>query len=429
MRKILSITLNELRITFADRSIWLFLVVIPGLLIFMIGLANGASLSTDGSVEAPKRLVDVIDQDESAFSAQLLMALRASDSAIVLCPADNDAEDICRLNGDDLTAERVEQRLNDSVSTALIEIPAGFGEALLSGQPNNLVYRSGEDVSVSSPTLAALQAAVQRISGATAARQFAEAIDDAVAIADSSLEGDSAFANGVYERAAELWASNPVSINAIEAQTIETSASSQPGFQQSVPGMGSMYVMFTVFGGAVILIQERKQWTLQRITTMPVTRGQFIAGKILARVTMGMTQFAVAFGVGIVVGLVFDVSYGNSPIALLLLMLSFSLCVSAITLLIATLVSNEQQAAGLTTLLALTLAPIGGAWWSLEFEFIPQFMKDIAVISPIYWVMNGFHSVIRQEGGIVEVLPAVGVLLAISGVVFTIAIARFRVVE
>lgn len=425
MRKILSIALNELRISFADRSIWLFLVVIPGLLIFLIGLANGANLGGGGSGEAPKRLVDVIDQDDSALSAQLLLDLRTIDSAIVICPADNDAEDICRLNGDDLTAEKVEQRLNDSVSTALIEIPAGFGEALLGGQPNNLIYRSDEDISVASPNLAALQAAVQRISGATAARQFAASL----ASADESLDGNAEFADNVYQRAAELWGANLLSMNAVEAQDIETGASSQPGFQQSVPGMGSMYVMFTVLGGTVILIQERKQWTLQRITTMPVSRGQFIAGKMLARVTMGMIQFAVAFGVGLVVGLVFDVSYGNSPIALLLLMLSFSLCISAIALLIATLVSNEQQAAGFTTLLALTLAPIGGAWWSLEFEFIPQFMKDIAVISPIYWVMDGFNAVILHEGGIVEVLPAVGVLLAISAVVFVIAISRFRVVE
>lgn len=425
MRKILSIALNELRISFADRSIWLFLVVIPGILIFVIGLANGANLDTGGTVEAPKRPVDVIDSDESALSSGLLAALRTIDPAIVICPADNDAEDICRIGDSALTAELAEGRLTDNVSTALIEIPAGFGEALLSGQPNNLIYRSDEDASVSSPTLAALEAAVQRISGATAARQFAASL----ASADELLAGNADFADNVYQRAAELWDSEPLTIDSVEAQAAETSASSQPGFQQSVPGMGSMYVMFTVLGGAVILIQERKQWTLQRITTMPVSRGQYIAGKMLARVTMGMIQFAVAFGVGIIVGVLFNVSYGSSPVALLLLMVTFSLCISAIALLIGTLVSNEQQAAGFTTLLALTLAPIGGAWWSLDFEFIPQFMKDIAVVSPIYWVMDGFNTVIREGGGILEVLTPIAVLLAISGVVFLIAISRFRVVE
>lgn len=419
MQKILRIMLNDLRITFTDKSIWLFLVVIPGLLIFAVGFANGAALVTDSTAEVPKRLVDVIDNDNTALSAQLLAEMSAIDSAMVICPADNNNNDVCRLNGETLTPELTESRLTDEVSSAFIEIPAGFAESLLAGQTNTLIYRSAEDATVTSPTLTALEAAVQRVSGATAARQFAETL----------AENDADFADAVYERASELWAANPVQIAPVEAQTVDSSAATDPGFQQSVPGMGSMYVMFTVFGGAVLLIQERKQWTLQRLTTMPVTRGQLLAGKVLARVTMGMIQYAVAFGVGLVVGLIFDVRFGNSPLALLMLMLAFSLCVSAITLLIATLVSNEQQAAGITTLLALTLAPIGGAWWSLDFEFIPQFMKDIAVISPIYWVMDGFNKVIRHGGGIMEVLPAVGVLLAIAAVVFGIAITRFRVVE
>jgi ABC-2 type transport system permease protein len=420
MRKILSVALNDLRITFADPSIWIFLVVVPAALIFAVGFANGAGADAAPPAEPPRRLVDVFDADGSAASAALLAALRAADPALALCPMDDDDGELCRLNGDALTPERATARLDDGVTEALIELPAGMGAALLNGQAAEIVYRSDDDPTAPSPTLTALNIAITRVTGAARARDFAEALGET----DGGLgEG---FAEAVYARAAELWAADPVRVMPVVAEAETQAANNSPGFQQSVPGMGSMYVMFTVFAGAAILIQERKGWTLQRIVTMPVTRGQFLAGKILARVTMGMIQFAVAFAVGALIGLIFGVSYGNSPLALLVMMLAFSLCVSALTLLIATLVDNEQQAAGFTTFLALTLAPIGGAWWSLDFEFIPQFMKDIAVVSPLYWVMDGFNAVIREGGGLAEVLPAAGVLLAIAGAFFALGIARFR---
>ena len=45
------------------------------------------------------------------------------------------------------------------------------------------------------------------------------------------------------------------------------------GFGQSIPGMGSMFVMFTVMAGMSILLRERNQWTLQRLVVMPLRRG------------------------------------------------------------------------------------------------------------------------------------------------------------
>src|SRR5690606_6554093 len=121
---------------------------------------------------------------------------------------------------------------------------------------------------------------------------------------------------------------------------------------------GSMYVMFTVLAGAFILLRERKQWTLQRLITMPVARWQVIGGKMLARFIMGMIQYGVAFLFG---ALVLGVRFGGSLPALLLMMVSFVLCMTALAFLLATFVQSEMQASSVITLMALTLAPLGGA--------------------------------------------------------------------
>ena len=44
------------------------------------------------------------------------------------------------------------------------------------------------------------------------------------------------------------------------------------GFAQAVPGMGTVFVMLTVLGGMVTLLNERRQWTLQRMVVAPIRR-------------------------------------------------------------------------------------------------------------------------------------------------------------
>src|SRR5690349_2688513 len=94
MNKLLSITFNDLRVIFSQPvGVLMNLIAIPVALVFFIGFANGGF---NGN-EAPRLLVDVIDNDQSARSQALLADLRAVNSTLVLCPMDNDAEDFCKL--------------------------------------------------------------------------------------------------------------------------------------------------------------------------------------------------------------------------------------------------------------------------------------------------------------------------------------------
>src|SRR5512143_3867077 len=112
MDKIWSVAVNDLRVTFRDKSIWLTLVVIPLVIIFFIGIANGGFGGGGGTVLL---LVDTFDQDNSDLSAQLLANLKAANSSIVLCPADNNADDVCQLKGEKLTEALATKRVTDGV--------------------------------------------------------------------------------------------------------------------------------------------------------------------------------------------------------------------------------------------------------------------------------------------------------------------------
>src|SRR5690606_30860692 len=194
----------------------------------------------------------------------------------------------------------------------------------------------------------------------------------------------------------------------------------QVGFGQSITGIGTMYVMFAVLPAAAAFLQERKNWTIQRMVTMPLTRAQILGGKLLARFTIGMVQYVIVFAFGMVLG----VRFGNDALALVLVMVAFTLCITALTLALTTLLRSPAQASGLTLFLSLTLAPLGGAWWPLE--IVPGWMRTVGHISPVAWAMDSYRSLLFYDGSLSTVIVPVLVLLGMAVVFFLFGVARFK---
>ncbi len=420
MRKIWYVALNDLRVSFAEPGIWINLVVIPCVLIFIIGLANGGF---GGTPETPTYRVDVLDNDSSALSTQFLDDLTASNPNLILCPLADDTDDVCRLGTEPLTAERAITRLENNETSAALEIPLGFGENALTGDPAEIVYRSSEQPGQPSLILQAVQAAVQRVAGSSIAARVAVTVyEDSGMPTTFADEADrQAFEQAVYDRASGIWSGLPPAVAYVPSSATQSDGGQTSGFQQSVPGMGSMYVMFTVLAGAFILLRERKDWTLQRLVMMPVRRGEVIGGKMLARFIMGMIQFTVAFGFG---ALALRANFGNNLPALVLVMMAFTACMAALAYLLATFVQSETQASSVITLMALTLAPLGGAWWPLE--IVPDWMRTVGHLSPVAWAMDGFSTLIYRNGGLTDVLLPVAVLTGAAVVLFALATSRFK---
>ena len=187
-----------------------------------------------------------------------------------------------------------------------------------------------------------------------------------------------------------------------------------------MPGIGTMYAMFIVIPGAAALLLERKNWTLQRLATMPISRAQILGGKLLSRFLTGMLEYAIILGFGLLLG----VRYGNDPLAIVLLAATFTLAVTALSRALTTILRNERQASGIGLFLTLTLAPLGGAWWPLD--IVPEFMRTIGHISPVAWVMDGFTSVIFNGGSLGTVIVPILVLLGMTAVFFGFGVARFK---
>ena len=422
MRPTLTIILNDLSVFFSQRGNLVGLLVIPVLLTLVIGWSLG-SIGNDG----PTRLrVDLVDLDQTEMSAQLIKELRAANDALVLCPLDNDADDFCSLEEEPLQLERAIERARSGRTSALIVIPAGYAAALEGFQRVSIDYYSLSDPLQPGPVLQSLNAVLQRASSASMTTGVAAALlDNLTAAAELPAldkETRAGFLRTLYLRSQQLLTEQPAAVRFRVADAANRSDEGlDNGFNQSAPGMGSLYVMFTVLGGMAVLLRERRQWTLQRLMALPLSRAQILGGKIGVYFALGMIQYFIVFAVGAAAGM----NFGSNPLALLSVMAAFVLCVTALTFALAPWIKSEGQARGLVLLLSLSLAPLGGAWWPLE--IVPEFMQILGHLSPVAWAMDAFQDLIWYNGGFGDVLPEIGVLLAAAAVLFVVGIRSFKV--
>jgi ABC-2 type transport system permease protein len=419
MAKILAIIRQDLRIFLTNRENLPGLLFVPAVMTVIIGLISG------GAFGGPAiRRLDVIDQDGTQATAQLLASIRQANPGLTLCPMDNTSNDACDLGkSNTLTENQALDRVANGTSLAVLEIPSGFEANLATQKPTQLTFRSTSSIGTSQSALEAVQAALTQVNAASVASQVGlTVISDLQGRTDSGEQAQQ-IQSALYQRALEMEKEKAISVDfslSEGAQKSSIGESLQQGLGQSVPGMGTMFVLMTIFGGMAALIVERRQWTLQRLAFMPVSRSTLLSGKILARFCLGLVQFLVVFIVGAVLGM----NFGEDPLALLLMVIIYTLSITALSFAIGAGLKNPSQASGLGLLLTLTLAPIGGAWWPMNIS--PQFMQIFGHISPIAWAMDGFTALTYNGAHLKDILLPMGVLLAMTIVFFLIAIPRFK---
>jgi ABC-2 type transport system permease protein len=87
-------------------------------------------------------------------------------------------------------------------------------------------------------------------------------------------------------------------------------------------------------------------------------------------------------------------------------------------------VKTEGQANGLSIMLGMVMALLGGCWYPIE--LFPRVVQDVTRVLPTRWAMEGILNLALRGQGLENVLPHIGVLLAFALVGFAIGVWRFR---
>ena len=138
-----------------------------------------------------------------------------------------------------------------------------------------------------------------------------------------------------------------------------------------------------------------------------------------AALTMIQMSLLVGFG-----ALALGVNWGRDLSALGLMMLTFALASAALGTTLGTFIKSEGQATGLSIMLGMVMALMGGCWYPLE--LFPEVVRTIVKVLPTTWAMQGLLTLSLRGGGMIDILPIAAVLMGFAVVFFSVGIGRFR---
>jgi ABC-2 type transport system permease protein len=395
MRKILAITSRDIRMRFSSFSEWLFFLIMP--VFFTLVLAGGTGGSSDNRVQ-----LVIVNQAQTALSTELVTMLENSES----------------VRPKLMTVKDGEYRFNSRQVSAMLIIPEGFDQPAMENgslalelrqQPNNLnalvaqravqavISRVGQSVEIARRSAAEAEKVQPFTSAATRQAYF----DDALASAQTLLDQSP-------DRITESQGTTPDQIQ------YDPRANSSAG--QLIT-----WVFIPLIGLSELFAYERQKGTLRRILTTPTHKATYIFGTIFGQVLIALAQMALLVGFGI---LVMKLNWAQNIPALIVMLVAGALAAAALGTMLGTFVKTPAQASGLSIMLGMVMALMGGCWYPLE--LFPQAVRNVVKILPTTWAMQGLLDIVSRGQGLAGILPEAGVLLGFAAVFFVIGIWRFK---
>ncbi|MCE1254513.1 MAG: ABC transporter permease [Anaerolineae bacterium] len=191
--------------------------------------------------------------------------------------------------------------------------------------------------------------------------------------------------------------------------------------QQNVPGYTIFGVFFIIQSLALSIYEEKSLGTFRRLQAAPLSRAALLIGKLLPYFIINLIQIALMFAVGV---LVFHIELGHDILALALVSITTAAAANGLGLMIAALAKTREQMSGVSTLLSVTLAALGGMM--VPVYVMPEFMQSLSKVTPHAWALQGFQDVIVRGLGLMDILPESAALMGFALLFFGVALWRFR---
>lgn len=397
MKKIFAIAWKDAIIRFASSSELLFFIILP--LVFTFLVAGGAP---SGAPTNNRTRLVVVDQANNSISQEIIAELEKSTAAYPDVLSLEDAET-------DFDARRTDAVLIIPANLDLASIQNGTAQLAFRQQPNNM------DASISKR---AAQTAIRSVSSSINAANVALSEAKANGTFESS-EAEQAYFDDALKLAKDMQADAPERITIIEGTTPED-VEYDPRANSSA-GQMVTWVFIPLFGISALFAYERQQGTLRRLLTTPTTKAVFLLGTISGQVVMALVQMTLLILFGVVA---LDLNWGREPLALFVLLTCAALAAGAIGTAMGTFVKTEGQASGLSIMVGMVMALLGGCWYPLE--LFPTAVQNIVKILPTTWAMQGLIDLLLRNAGLTGILLESGVLLGFAALFLSVGVARFR---
>ncbi len=431
--KIWAITWRELYTTFTDRNLILMMILTPLALATIIGVAFSGFLNGNNDVPVQDIPMAIVNLDQGAETNGT--TINDGDTIVNIflpqIPRSNDPID--KLTNavliDDPDAARA--AVDKGTYAAALIIPADFSQKLTYSQTHSIepvsveVYGSPANAISASIVRSITDSIVNQI--ATGSITIEATVQSLIDLARSNpalglrlLTAGDTFQQG-FSKAFDP-ASNPVSIR---QQTVTGQAATFNPLVTFGSAQAVFFMMFTAMGGAASLLEERRDWTLQRLLVSPTPRIVILLGKLFGTFVTCVVQVTILIIALTLVGSLLagklEFIWGSNLPLIALTVLAVALAAAGLGSLVASLVRTPEQGNVIGGVVSMAMAVFGGAFFGTA--VFPEAMRPLTQLSLVYWGTDAFTQLSQNQTDIGVNLTA---LLVMGVVMFVAGLAIFN---
>ena len=420
-RQLIAMTIKDLKVLFKDAGGIVVLFLMPAMFIFVMSNALAGSFTrSDGLID-----LLVVNADHGTIGTTLVDSLKNGGGVNVITERD----------GATLTREVAEKLIIDQKYSIALVIPADFTDLVRSQIGAQLPTPAPIDLIVDPATSEQMLGPVKgAVAGLAQQAAFTNLMPMGIDLMLNAIEQNGGSIPAPMREQVTNGATSGggfTNSNLVELKQMQPAGMIVEKFpntvQQNVPGWTLFGVFFIAQLVATSILEEKKVGSFRRLMAAPMSRATMLLGKLLPYLILNLVQIALMFAVGIIVlpltGLP-RLELGQHPEGLILVSVCASLAANGLGLLLAALGKSAEQIGGLSSLLVVTMAAVGGVM--VPRFVMPQFMQTLSFISPHAWALSAYQDILVRGYGIVQILPACGALLLFAGVFFGIAVLKFK---
>lgn len=183
-------------------------------------------------------------------------------------------------------------------------------------------------------------------------------------------------------------------------------------------GMALVFLIFTANTGTEAMLEEKRQYTLQRVSVTPTSHLQILSGKLVGIFVVSALQFALII---VLTRLLYHVSWGASIPAVIAMAAATVLAGAGLSTLVAALAGTPEQAGSIGPAVAMVYSLLGGSMWPVY--NMPGWMTSLSRLTFTRWSIEGFTTLMVYGGGIASIVRPIAVCCGMAAAFLLISVA------
>jgi len=189
-----------------------------------------------------------------------------------------------------------------------------------------------------------------------------------------------------------------------------------------VPGLvGVILTLTLVLITAIAIVRERERGTLEQLIVTPISRTEFMLGKIVPYVCVGIVQMTAVLTLG---RFVFDVPFSGSLLLLYAISLVFVVASLSFGLFISTLVKTQQQAMQVSFFFVMPNILLSG--FMFPRQAMPVLFQWIGALLPLTHYLEVLRGILLKGVGIDALWSQTLALAGFAVGLIALAVRRFH---